>query len=54
VRALQRRLIDLGYKLRVDGSFGSTTRRSVRDFQRSHGLQADGIVGNKTWRSLGF
>jgi peptidoglycan hydrolase-like protein with peptidoglycan-binding domain len=38
--------------LAVDGIFGSLTRQAVLDFQRSHGLTADGIVGPITWRHL--
>ena len=34
--------------LDVDGIFGSATKEAVKDFQRSHGLMADGIVGKAT------
>lgn len=34
--------------LAVDGIFGRNTARRVREFQRNHGLSADGIVGPKT------
>lgn len=36
----------------LDGIFGSRTREAVRNYQRSRGLSADGIVGCNTWRSL--
>ncbi|MCX5264510.1 peptidoglycan-binding protein [Streptomyces sp. NBC_00199] len=36
----------------IDGSFGPNTRAAVQEFQRSHGLDADGIVGPMTWREL--
>ena len=39
-------------KLRLDGSFGSSTLRGVRAFQRSVGLRSDGVVGPQTWRRL--
>lgn len=38
--------------LAVDGQFGGGTRSGVVSFQREHGLQADGIVGPKTWGAL--
>jgi len=33
----------------VDGDFGSRTLDATVDFQTSHGLDGDGIVGQKTW-----
>lgn len=36
----------------LDGIFGSQTEQAVRNYQRSRGLSADGIVGCNTWRSL--
>lgn len=35
----------------VDGIFGPNTEAATRDFQRNHGLVADGIVGPKTWKA---
>ena len=49
VATLQRKL-----KLIADGIFGSITDEAVRDFQKSHALTVDGIVGPKTWAALGI
>lgn len=53
---------DVQYKLRqwgyynglVDGYFGATTSRAVRDFQGRNGLRVDGVVGPQTWQALGL
>ena len=38
--------------LEEDGLFGGATRTAVRFFQQENGLNADGIVGPKTWAKL--
>ena len=46
---LQRRLQELGfYSGKIDGDYGKGTRNAVILFQRQHGLDADGIAGEKT------
>lgn len=36
----------------VDGNFGAGTEKSVKAFQTSAGLTADGVVGQATWDAL--
>ncbi|HEY1100284.1 MAG TPA: peptidoglycan-binding domain-containing protein, partial [Myxococcota bacterium] len=48
VRELQVQLNARGASLQVDGDFGRSTQKAVRDFQRRHGVDADGIVGQDT------
>ena len=36
----------------IDGDFGNNTRQKVIEYQRAHGLAADGIVGYNTWNCL--
>lgn len=52
VKGLQRELVDAGYSLVVDGSFGSATGSAVRSYQSKTGLVVDGVVGGNTWGSL--
>lgn len=52
-KLLQEKLVKLGYSTNgVDGIFGSGTYSAVREFQKTRGLSADGIVGQNTWRKL--
>ena len=52
VKALQKDLTKLGYPAATDGEFGPQTRVSVRSFERSAGLQIDGVVSAKEARTL--
>ena len=53
VRMLQRHLALAGVASgAIDGRYGPLTERAVADFQASHGLQVDGIVGPETWTAL--
>lgn len=52
-KLLQEKLVKLGYNTNgIDGIFGSGTYSAVREFQKTRGLSADGIVGENTWRKL--
>lgn len=56
VEALQRTLnarMNPSPDLGVDGDFGSMTEGAVVDFQKSKGLEANGVVGPETWAALG-
>ena len=37
-----------------DGIFCQNTKRAVMDWQISHGLEVDGIIGRETWASIGL
>lgn len=39
--------------IKADGVFGPITEECVKQFQRTHNLDVDGIVGPKTWAALG-
>jgi len=54
VLALQMKLNQLGYNLDTDGIFGAGTLGAVIDFQASHNLEPDGIVGKLTWEALTY
>lgn len=56
VKYVQNALIAAGYnvgKTGADGDFGMNTEAAVIKFQRAKGLEADGIVGEKTVTALG-
>ncbi len=55
VRQIQQKLKELGlYTGSVDGIFGTSTQKAVRQFQKNCGLTVDGIAGPKTLLYLGL
>lgn len=48
IRAIQAKL-----GVGADGEWGPQTRKALRDYQRSHGLEVDGVPGPATLASLG-
>jgi len=54
IKQVQERLNTLGAnpRLATDGNFGPLTEAAVIAFQRSNGLNSDGVVGPITWNAL--
>lgn len=48
VKALQEKLVRLGFDLKPDGIFGPGTEKTVRELQRLFGYTVDGLVGEGT------
>jgi cell wall-associated NlpC family hydrolase len=38
--------------INADGDYGTGTTQAVKDFQTSHGLDADGIIGSQTYKAI--
>jgi peptidoglycan hydrolase-like protein with peptidoglycan-binding domain len=36
----------------VDGKIGAGTKAAIVEFQKSHGLKSDGVLGRRTWEAL--
>lgn len=53
VKQLQLLLIQHGYSITADGSFGTKTETAVKDFQKKSKLTVDGVAGKKTITALG-
>ncbi|MBQ3968907.1 MAG: spore cortex-lytic enzyme [Clostridia bacterium] len=55
VTQIQQKLQSLGYYSgRIDGIYGTNTKKAVTEFQKSCGLTPDGIAGTKTLSYLGL
>jgi subtilisin family serine protease len=49
VEQWQRRMVELGFPLDIDGKYGPKSKEACQRFQAQRGLQVDGIVGPITW-----
>lgn len=55
IEDLQRKLNALGFDCgKPDGIYGKKTMQAVLDFQKKHGLKADGVFGKNTNAKLGL
>lgn len=54
VQTLQELLNKQGVFVGLSGVFDEETRNAVVDFQKKHGLDADGIVGFRSWETFLF
>ena len=55
ISAVQQKLSQLGYNPGpADGVSGSQTTEAIRQFQKDHGLDVDGVVGPATLAALGL
>ena len=53
IRTLQRRLKSLGYYTNtINGTYGSSTKEAVSNFQKQNGMKADGVAGPSTFTKL--
>ena len=52
VKHVQEMMKAQGGKLDIDGKFGPSTEKAVREFQKKNGLKVDGIVGPQTMAAL--
>lgn len=50
--SVQHLLAQAGHQVEATGAFDAATESTVKKFQESKGLDADGIVGPKTWEAL--
>jgi peptidoglycan hydrolase-like protein with peptidoglycan-binding domain len=52
VYLLQELLKNAGYTLSLDGQFGGQTDYCLKEYQKAHGLEPDGVCGPKTWKEI--
>lgn len=49
---LQKALVNRGFDLNVDGSFGNATLKQLKAYQKSRGLKVDGFCGVSTHKAI--
>lgn len=52
IAELQDKLMVLGYDVVADGAFGPAMAEAVKEFQKSCGIKADGLIGPATYSAL--
>ena len=52
IAELQGKLVVLGYDVIADGAFGPAMAEAVKEFQKSCGIKADGLIGPATYSAL--
>ena len=52
IAELQGKLVVLGYDVTADGAFGPAMADAIKEFQKSHGIKADGLIGPDTYSAL--
>ncbi|MBR0061100.1 MAG: C40 family peptidase [Selenomonadaceae bacterium] len=52
IAELQGKLVVLGYDVMADGAFGPAMADAIKEFQKSQGIKADGLIGPATYSAL--
>lgn len=52
IAEIQGQLVLLGYDVMADGAFGPAMAEAIKDFQKSQGIKADGMIGPATYSAL--
>ena len=52
IAEIQGQLVLLGYDVMADGTFGAATVDAIKEFQKTQGIKADGLIGPATYSAL--
>ncbi len=52
IAEIQDQLVLLGYDVMADGTFGAATVDAIKEFQKTQGIKADGLIGPATYSAL--